>query len=60
MTALKEIARVLQPTGVFGVIWNIEDCKSATAVQLVSIGLRYIRQTTHRNRGTFTQAGKAR
>ena len=27
MTALKEIARVLQPTGVLGMIWNIEDCE---------------------------------
>ena len=27
MGALKEIARVLQPTGVLGGIWNIEDCK---------------------------------
>ena len=27
MTALKEIARILQPTGVLGVMWNIEDCK---------------------------------
>ena len=28
MEALKEIARVLQPTGVFGMIWNIDDCTS--------------------------------
>ncbi|KAI1612300.1 S-adenosyl-L-methionine-dependent methyltransferase [Exophiala viscosa] len=28
MDALKEIARVLQPTGVFGGIWNIEDYNS--------------------------------
>jgi hypothetical protein len=27
MTALREIARVLQPTGVFGMIWNIDDCE---------------------------------
>jgi hypothetical protein len=27
MESLKEIARVLQPTGVLGGIWNIEDCK---------------------------------
>jgi hypothetical protein len=27
MTALKEIARILQNTGCLGVIWNIEDCK---------------------------------
>ncbi len=24
--ALKEIHRVLQPGGVFGMIWNVEDC----------------------------------
>ena len=27
MDALREIHRVLQPTGVFGMVWNIEDCK---------------------------------
>jgi hypothetical protein len=27
MDALKEIARVLKPAGVFGMIWNIDDCK---------------------------------
>ena len=27
MEALKEIYRVLRPTGVFGMIWNIDDCK---------------------------------
>jgi hypothetical protein len=27
MYALREIHRVLQPTGVLGLIWNIEDCK---------------------------------
>lgn len=27
MASLKEIARVLQPTGVLGMIWNIDDCK---------------------------------
>lgn len=27
MEALKEIYRVLQPAGVFGMIWNIDDCK---------------------------------
>jgi ubiquinone/menaquinone biosynthesis C-methylase UbiE len=43
MTALKEIARVLQPTGVFGVIWNIEDCKSAVAIHFVSVGLNHVR-----------------
>jgi hypothetical protein len=26
MDALKEIARVLKPTAVFGMIWNIDDC----------------------------------
>jgi ubiquinone/menaquinone biosynthesis C-methylase UbiE len=26
MDALKEIARVLKPTGAFGGIWNVEDC----------------------------------
>lgn len=26
MDALKEIARVLKPVGVFGMIWNIDDC----------------------------------
>jgi hypothetical protein len=28
MQALTEIARILQPTGVFGGIWNIDDCLS--------------------------------
>lgn len=28
MQALTEIARTLQPTGVFGGIWNIDDCSS--------------------------------
>ena len=32
MNALKEIARVLQPTGVLGMIWNIDDCKSSAIV----------------------------
>jgi ubiquinone/menaquinone biosynthesis C-methylase UbiE len=30
MDALKEIARVLQPAGVLGLIWNIDDCKLST------------------------------
>ncbi len=30
MDALKEIARVIKPAGVFGMIWNIDDCKSHT------------------------------
>jgi SAM-dependent methyltransferase len=30
MKALKELARVLQPTGVLGVIWNIDDCRSTS------------------------------
>jgi ubiquinone/menaquinone biosynthesis C-methylase UbiE len=28
MDALKEIARVLKPAGVLGMIWNIDDCTS--------------------------------
>ena len=28
MDALKEIARVLQPTGVLAMVWNVEDCES--------------------------------
>jgi SAM-dependent methyltransferase len=34
--ALKEIHRVLKPTSVFGMIWNIEDCKIVLDVQYES------------------------
>ena len=34
MTALKEMARVMQPTGVLGLIWNIEDCKFVSRTRL--------------------------
>ena len=30
MDALKEIARVLQPTGVLAMVWNIEDCRPSS------------------------------
>lgn len=28
MKALSELARILQPAGVLGVVWNIDDCMS--------------------------------
>lgn len=31
--ALKEIHRVLKPNAVFGMIWNIEDCKTIQPIQ---------------------------
>ena len=34
-TALKEIYRVLQPTGVLGMIWNIEDCEVYATADLM-------------------------
>lgn len=34
MQALKELARVLQPAGVLGMIWNIDDCRSTSAPTL--------------------------
>jgi hypothetical protein len=33
MTALKEIARILKPKSGFGMIWNIEDCKSIPKIE---------------------------
>lgn len=55
MNALKEIYRVLQPTGVFGMIWNIEDCKLCALLDLIRADLP---QTTLHCLGKLHQAGR--
>jgi ubiquinone/menaquinone biosynthesis C-methylase UbiE len=59
MTALKEIARVLQPAGVLGMVWNIDDCEFLRKISTRAAADQLL-ETIHQNHGKYTLAGKRR